>query len=83
MKSIFMDTCKNCQFRVMIALEDEREEEKLLVALTKFLVTLGDDRKVKGGGRCNRVKLEFQGISIEQNFFLFKLGSMDIIVQVD
>lgn len=59
------------------------EELKLLVALAKFSVTLGDDIKVKRGGRCNWVKLEFQRISIIQNFFPFELDSVDIILRVD
>lgn len=30
-----------------------KEELKLLVMLTRFSLTLGDERKIRGGGKCN------------------------------
>lgn len=53
----------------------------MLVA--EFVVTLRDERKVRGRGRCNQVELRFQGVSIIQDFFLFDLGSVDVILGMD
>lgn len=44
---------------------------------------MGDNRKVKGFGKCKAIVVTFQGITIVQNFLPFKLGGVDIILGVD
>lgn len=48
-----------------------------------FDVTLGDERRIKGIGRYDSVELQFQWMLVTLIFFLFELGSMDIILSMD
>lgn len=57
-------------------------ELNLPISAAKFAVTLGDERKVRGMGKCNQVELRFQGISMIQEFFFFYLGNVDVILGV-
>lgn len=56
---------------------------KLRVRHTNFAIILGDDRKIEEVGRCKKMELKFQGICIVQNFFLFCLEGIDIILRID
>ncbi|KAF7833873.1 Retrovirus-related Pol polyprotein from transposon 17.6 [Senna tora] len=47
-----------------------------------YEVTVGDGHKVKGSGVCKGVKIEVQGTEIEQNFYLFELGGVDMILGI-
>lgn len=58
-------------------------ELNLPVQPTKFVVILGDDRRVGGLGRCDGVVVNVQGVQIIQNFLPFQLGVVDIIVGMD
>lgn len=59
------------------------EELNLPVTLARFVVTLGDERKIKGMGKCKLVEIKSQGVSIIHEFFLFELDSIEIILEVD
>lgn len=59
------------------------EELNLPISTAKFAVTLGDERKVKGAGKCQQVELWFQRVSVTQDLFFFYLGSVDVILGVD
>lgn len=59
------------------------EELRIPMTPVHFVVMLGDERRVKGVGRCDSVELQFQGMIVKLNFFLFELGSIDIILGID
>lgn len=48
-----------------------------------FMITLGDEQRLKGLERSDRTEIECQGIKVAQNVFLFKLGNIDVILCVD
>ncbi|KAF7825235.1 TMV resistance protein N [Senna tora] len=49
---------------------------------TSYSVTVGDGHKVEGSGMCKAVRVEVQGIEIEQNFYPFDLGGVDMILGI-
>lgn len=58
-------------------------EMQILVQPTTFAVVLGDNRKVKGVGKCKGIELIVQGIRIIQDFLPFRLGGVDVILGVE
>ena len=54
----------------------------ILTAMS-FGVKLGNGKAVKGQGICQKLLLQFQGMSIIQDFLLFPLGSVDVILGVE
>lgn len=58
-------------------------ELKIPVKPVKFAVVLRDSRKVSSLGKCQGVVVHIQGIEIIQNFLLFQLGGVDLILGVD
>lgn len=58
-------------------------ELEILVSHAKFSTILEDHQKVQKVGRCEKTTLTFQGITIVQNFFPFKLEIVDVILGID
>ncbi|KAF7812804.1 Retrotransposable element Tf2 [Senna tora] len=48
-----------------------------------YEVTVGDGHVVKGQGICRGLKVEMQGAEIKQNFYLFNLGEVDVILGIE
>ncbi|KAF7802354.1 Retrotransposable element Tf2 [Senna tora] len=48
-----------------------------------YEVTVGDGHVVKGQGICKGLKVEMQGAEIKQNFYLFNLGEVDVILGIE
>lgn len=59
------------------------EELSLPTVPTRFKITLGDDKNIKGVGRCPEIELKFQGIFVTQEFFSLELGEIDMILGVN
>lgn len=59
------------------------EELKLPMTPACFAVTLRDERILKGIRRCDSMELQFHRMIVNLNFFLFELGSVDIILGMD
>lgn len=49
----------------------------------KYSVLLGNDRKIKGVGQCEDVKLLLQGLSMSLNFIPFHLRGIDVILGIE
>ncbi|KAF7810715.1 Retrovirus-related Pol polyprotein from transposon 17.6 [Senna tora] len=48
-----------------------------------YEVTVGDGHVVKGEGLCRGLQVEMQGAHIKQNFYLFNLGEVDVILGIE
>ncbi|KAF7810390.1 Retrotransposable element Tf2 [Senna tora] len=48
-----------------------------------YRVTLGDGYTVQQQGCCKGLEIEMQGLRIRENFYLFKLGDVDMILGVE
>ncbi|KAF7821313.1 Retrotransposable element Tf2 [Senna tora] len=46
-------------------------------------VTLGDGYSVQQEGKCRGVEIELQGLQVQENFYLFKLGDVDMILGME
>ncbi|XP_044474694.1 uncharacterized protein LOC123202715 [Mangifera indica] len=48
-----------------------------------FSVTVGNGQSIKGGGVCRAVKLHLGSIHFLQDFYVFQLGNVDVILGMD
>ncbi|KAF7802166.1 putative mitochondrial protein [Senna tora] len=48
-----------------------------------YEVTVGDGHVVKGQGICKGLQVEMQGAHVKQNFYLFNLGEIDVILGIE
>ncbi|WVZ18213.1 hypothetical protein V8G54_005535 [Vigna mungo] len=59
------------------------EELRLPVMDTPtYAVSLGDGHKKITQGRCERVTIRLEGVDVEEEFFVFELGGVDVILGV-
>lgn len=48
-----------------------------------YLVEVGDGHKVRCKGKCPKLKFQLQQLEIEQEFYLFTLKGVDIVLGLD
>ena len=48
-----------------------------------YLVEVGDGHKVRCKGKCLKLKFQLQQLEIEQDFYLFTLKGVDIVLGLD
>lgn len=46
----------------------------------EFGVAIGDGQIIKRSGKCAGVKLDIQGVKIEDEYLLFELGNVDVVL---
>jgi hypothetical protein len=54
-----------------------------LQATTSFTVEVGDGRKIPCEGVCQQLVLNIQGLYIQQDFYIFELGNVDIVLGME
>ncbi|KAF7842448.1 Retrotransposable element Tf2 [Senna tora] len=53
------------------------------VKMSSYTVTVRDGHSVKSEGRCKKLKVELQGTTLMQDFYLFDLGEVDLILGME
>ncbi|KAF7815055.1 Retrotransposable element Tf2 [Senna tora] len=53
------------------------------VKTSSYMVTVGDGHTVKSEGKCKQLRVELQGTVLEQDFYLFDLGEVDLILGME
>lgn len=48
-----------------------------------YTVEVSDGRKIPGGGVCKNVHLNLQGLHLQQDFYIFDLGGVDIVLSME
>nr|KYP41567.1 Retrotransposable element Tf2 [Cajanus cajan] len=60
------------------------KQQKLdMYATSIYTVEVGDGRKLDCEGVCPKLKLEIQGLNIQQDFYVFDLGGVDVVFGMD
>ncbi|XP_057451806.1 uncharacterized protein LOC130743580 [Lotus japonicus] len=54
-----------------------------VLATPKYVVEVGDGHKVKCQGKCQQLMLDVQGVEILQDFYLFGLQGVDLVLGLD
>ncbi|XP_058727193.1 uncharacterized protein LOC131598628 [Vicia villosa] len=54
-----------------------------ITATPSFSVEVGDGRKIPCGGVCHQLTLDIQGLTIQQDFYVFELGGVDIVLGME
>ena len=47
----------------------------------EFGVSIGDGRVLTGQGKCSGVEMEIQGVKITEEYLLFELGTIDVVLE--
>ncbi|KAL6495833.1 hypothetical protein OROGR_030396 [Orobanche gracilis] len=64
--------------------QDMVQKLELVVENTpSYIVEVGDGHKVKCKGKCSKLSLQLQGMEIEQDFYLFTLQGVDLVLGLD
>lgn len=51
-----------------------------VVTTQEFGVAIGDGQIIKGSGKCEGVRLNIQGVTIDEEYLLFELGNVDVVL---
>ncbi|XP_057458006.1 uncharacterized protein LOC130748778 [Lotus japonicus] len=64
--------------------QDVVQKLDLVVAKTpSYIVEVGDGHRVKCKGKCSKLCLQLQGLEVEQDFYLFTLQGVDLVLGLD
>ncbi|KAF7827538.1 Retrotransposable element Tf2 [Senna tora] len=53
------------------------------VKTSSYKVTVGDGHSVQSEGKCKKLRVDVQGTVVEQDFYLFELGEVDLILGME
>ena len=60
------------------------KQQQIPVTTTKpYTVEVGDGRKIRCEGVCNNVKLQIQGVKIQQDLFVFEMTGVDVVLGME
>lgn len=60
------------------------EEEAIEVTETvPYTVEVWDGRKIRCAGVCPKLSLQIQGLEVQQDFYIFELGEVDIVLRME
>lgn len=60
------------------------EEEEFQVTKTApYTVEVGDGRKIHCEGVCSKLILQIQGVEVQQDFYIFELGGVDVVLGME
>jgi hypothetical protein len=50
---------------------------------SSFTVEVGDGRKIPCVGVCSQLSITLQGLHVQQDFYVFELGNVDIVLGME
>ena len=60
-----------------------KQQELDMNATSIYTVEVGDGRKLDCEGICSELTLEMQGLKIQQDFYVFDLGGVDVVLGME
>jgi len=74
---ILIDSRATCNF---ISEDLVRARDWIITPTRSFGVRAGGGRIIRSSGKCVDVRLEVQGIEFREDFYLFDLGELDVVL---
>lgn len=74
---VLIDSGASCNF---IAKKFVEEKGLPVQPTQEFGVSIGDGRVLSGQGKCSGVELSIQGVKIDEEYLVFELGKIDVVL---